>query len=232
GNFQDALEAVLDPPPVYDAKELRKAMEGGGTDEDVIIEIMCTRINAEIEAIKEAYAAEFDRDLSEDLESETSGNFKYLLVSLCAAGRDESDEVDDDAAVADAQELFDAGEDRWGTDESTFNRILVMRNYSQLKAIFDAYNDIAGDDIENAIRGECAGDLQDGYLALVQFARRPGEYFADRAYNALKGVGTKDNQLIRIIVSRSEIDLLRVRAAFMVKYEVGLASFIDEDCGG
>ncbi|XP_071837116.1 annexin A13-like [Apostichopus japonicus] len=232
GNFEEALEAVLDPPPVFDAKELRKAMEGGGTEEDVIIEIMCTRVNAEIEAIKEAYAAEFERDLTEDLESETSGNFKYLLVSLCAAGRDESDEVDEDAAEADAQELFDAGEDRWGTDESTFNRILVTRNYPQLRAIFDKYNDIAGDDIENAIRDECRGDLQDGYLALVQFARRPGEYFADRAYNALKGIGTKDQQLIRVIVSRSEIDLLRVRAAFYTKYETGLASFVDEDCGG
>ncbi|KAJ8033476.1 Annexin A13 [Holothuria leucospilota] len=232
GDLEDCLEALLDPPPIYDAKELRRAMDGGGTDEDIIIEIMCTRMNAEIEAIKEAYAAEFERDLKDDLESETSGNFKYLLVSLCAGGRDESDEVDGDAAVADAQELYDAGEDRWGTDESTFNRILVTRSFNQLRAIFLAYQEIAGTDIEDSIRDECRGDLQDGYLAIVQFARRPGEYFADRAYNALRGIGTKDKQLIRVIVTRSEIDLVRVRAAFMTKYETGLASWVDSDCSG
>ncbi|PIK55691.1 hypothetical protein BSL78_07397 [Apostichopus japonicus] len=216
GNFEEALEAVLDPPPVFDAKELRKAMEGGGTEEDVIIEIMCTRVNAEIEAIKEAYAAEFERDLTEDLESETSGNFKYLLVSLCAAGRDESDEVDEDAAEADAQELFDAGEDRWGTDESTFNRILVTRNYPQLRAIFDKYNDFYNFSVCSC------------YSSIRTPTRR---YFADRAHNALKGAGTKDQQLIESSY-RSEIDLLRVRAAFYTKYETGLASFVDEDCGG
>lgn len=67
--------------------------------------------------------------------SETSGNFKRLLVSLCACGRDESGIVDPAAAHHDATELLRAGELRAGTDESTFNRVLCHRNFAQIKMV-------------------------------------------------------------------------------------------------
>ncbi|XP_054771986.1 annexin A13-like [Lytechinus pictus] len=233
GNLEKTVEALMDSPPMYDAKTLRAAMKGLGTDEDTIIEIMCTRVNGEIEAIKMAYQIEFDRDLAEDLESETSGNFKYLMQCICAGGRDESgEEVDEDKAVEDAQELFDAGEDRWGTDENVFNRILATRSFPQLRATFLAYNGIAGCDIEDSIRDECMGDLQDGYLAIVSRAREVGQYFAERLYDSMKGAGTDEDKLIRIVISRSEIDLKRIKIAFFAKYGQTLHAFIEDDCAG
>lgn len=75
--------------------------------------------------------------LESELKSETSGNFKRLLVSLCTAARNESGQVDPVAAQQDARELLKAGELRVGTDESTFNMILCQRNYAQLKMVRD-----------------------------------------------------------------------------------------------
>jgi len=232
GNLEQAIEALMLPPPVYDAKTLREAMKGAGTDEKTIIEIMCTRMNEEIEAIKMAYEAVYERDLGEDLANETSGDFKYLMLSIYACARDESDDVDEDKAKEDAQELFDAGEDRWGTDESTFNRILATRNYNQLKETFNQYKEIAGCDIEESIRDETSGNLQDGYLAIVARSKSCAEFFADRMYDSMKGAGTDDERLIRCVVSRSEIDMKRIKIAFFVKYGVGLRSFIEGDCSG
>jgi len=59
-----------------------------------------------------------DRDLEKDVSSETSGYFRKVLLAVLAADRDPEGPVDQERARADAQSLFDAGEGRWGTEES------------------------------------------------------------------------------------------------------------------
>jgi annexin A7/11 len=83
GNFEGVVLAVMEPARLYDAKCLRRAMRGPGTDEAVLIEILCTRTSSEIYEIVEAYKKEFKRNLEKDVVSETSGHFKRLLVSMC-----------------------------------------------------------------------------------------------------------------------------------------------------
>lgn len=47
--------------------------------------------------------------------------------------------MDPEKAKREAQELYQAGEKQWGTDESKFNMILCTRSYGQLRATFDEY---------------------------------------------------------------------------------------------
>ncbi|XP_055298593.1 annexin B11 isoform X2 [Sitodiplosis mosellana] len=232
GNFENLLVALLTPIVDFYVKELHDAMAGIGTDEDVLIEMLCTMSNYEIHTIKHAYERIYGKSLENELMSETSGNFKRLLVSLCAGGRDESGVVDHDAATRDATELLRAGELRVGTDESTFNMVFCQRNFAQIKLICEKYQQMTGHGLEKAIKNEFSGDIMDGLIAILQCTTNKAEFFASRLHKSMAGIGTNDTQLIRLIVTRCEIDLNDIKVAFERLYGKSLRSWIKGDTSG
>ncbi|XP_041032107.1 annexin A4-like [Carcharodon carcharias] len=232
GNFEKAVLALLKPSILLDAIELKEAIKGAGTDEQCLIEILASRSNAEIHSINSAYKAEFKKTLEQDIKSDTSGHFERLLVSLVQGNRDESQHVDITLVKKDAQDLYNAGEGRMGTDESKFNAILCARNRSHLKAVFEEYRQVCKYDIEKTICREMSGNLERGMLAVVKCLRNTPAFFAERLYKSMKGLGTDDRTLIRIMVSRCEVDMLDIRAEFKRTYGKSLYSFISDDTSG
>ena len=70
----------------------------------------------------------YKRKLEEDIESECSGHLKRILVSMVQANRPESGTtIDRRKARNDAAAIQEAGEAKFGTDESRFNVILCSR---------------------------------------------------------------------------------------------------------
>ncbi|XP_050170091.1 annexin A13 isoform X1 [Myiozetetes cayanensis] len=232
GNFEKAVLALLDLPCEYEARELRKAMKGAGTDESLLIEILCSRNNKEIVSIKEAYKRLFDRDLEADVKSDTSGSLRKILVMVLEATRDESQQVNAELAEQDASDLYKAGEGRWGTEELAFNVVLAKRSYSQLRATFQAYEKVCGKDIEESIKSETSGDLEKAYLTLVSCAKDCPGYFATLLHKSMKGAGTDEETLIRILVTRAESDLPAIKEKFQQMYKKPLAEAVRSDTSG
>ena len=83
GNFRECIVALMEPNALYDAKTLHSAISEAGTNEQCFIEILCTRTNKEIAAIKEAYKNQFSRELENDV----TGSFKKLFVSMIQVSR-------------------------------------------------------------------------------------------------------------------------------------------------
>ncbi len=118
--------------------------------------------------------------------SETSGHFQRLLVSMTQGARQETDTADQAKAKADAKALWEAGEKRWGTDESQFNVILASRSFPQLRAIFEEYSRLGKYSIEQSIKREMSGDLEKGMLTIVACVRSSPKYFAEKLHKSMK----------------------------------------------
>uniref|UniRef100_A0A4W4FUA0 Annexin n=1 Tax=Electrophorus electricus TaxID=8005 RepID=A0A4W4FUA0_ELEEL len=231
GQFEKVVTGLLKTAPVYDAYELRNAIKvSHGAEKELLPEHQAARSHTT--RSHTTRSDHYGKVLEEDICGDTSGMFKRVLVSLLTAGRDECTTVDEALAKKDAKEMYDAGEARWGTDEDKFLTILCIRNRSHLLRVFQEYLRIAGRDIEDSIKREMSGNLEEIFLAIVRCVKSKPAFFAERLHKSMKGLGTTDSILIRVMVSRCEIDMLDIKTEFLKMYGKTLHSFIKGDTSG
>ncbi|KAL5968959.1 Annexin A8 [Taenia solium] len=233
GDFGELVDLMFYTIPELKAQLCYDAIKGAGTDELALIEVICTSTNSEIEELKKEYAKATEATLEEDVVGDTSGYFKRILVALLAAQRHEPTEqqmkdianrgidsiIDKKAAEADAQKLYDAGEKRLGTDEETFITILCTRSPWQLLGISRAYEKISKLRLVEAIASE---------TKVLANTNTPMA-FAEHLNNGLSGIGTNDDQIMRIIVWRSEVDMKEIKNCYLTRYNRDLVDDIRGD---
>lgn len=265
GDYKETVMALFVPPAEYDAWCVKEAIYGPGTDEMALIEVLMTRTDGQIKELRSVYPGVLNKHyqgktpkIEKDIQDDTSGDFKHLLISACQGGRyeipkDRLEEAieeianpetgagtgmfqvnyqklaDNKKAQREAKMLFEAGEDRWGTDEETFIRIFSTRDYYQMRETWAEYVKLTQRDILNSVDRETSGDFKAGLRAIVMNIRCRPMYFAEKLKAAMKGLGTDERTLIRIIVSRSEIDMVQIKACFLELTKKTLWKWLEED---
>ncbi|KAK8385021.1 hypothetical protein O3P69_014531 [Scylla paramamosain] len=233
GSYADTILALFEAPYDLLVSALHYAFRRASTDEKALTDILCCRTSEELASIKEHYENRYNKPLDDQLESELSGEFQILMRSLVAADRDQSQTVDAPKAKSDAQMLYDAGVGNKSEDDTEdFITIFNTRSYAQLQETFEEYQRLAGRPIEDAIDTDFSGDMRKGLLAIVQRVRDPLGFYAERLNQTMAGPGTDDKALIRIIVSRSEIDLADIKERYKEMYDRELADDVRDDTSG
>ncbi|XP_053317652.1 annexin A3 isoform X1 [Spea bombifrons] len=232
GNLEHLMVSLILSPALFDAKQIKKSMKGTGTTESILIEILASRTSKQMKDVGDAYYTAYGKSLGDEISSETSGDFRKALLFLANARRDESSKVDEHLAKKDAEVLYNAGEKKWGTDEDKFIEVLCLRSFPQLRLTFEEYKKVSNKTIEESIAGEISGHLEDLLLAIVKCARNTPAFFAERLHKSLKGAGTDEFTLTRIMVSRSEADLLDIRSEYKKLAGYSLHSAIKSDTSG
>ena len=232
GKFEDSMIALFTDPIEYDADELRKAMKGLGTNEDTLIEIIASRPPQVIQAIKAKFNEKYKRDLEADVKSETSGTLRKLLIALLQCGRSVNTNPNPSQCAQIADEIYKAGEAKLGTDESVFNKYFCTLSSHELALVSKEYHKLTGHTILQAIDKEFSGDAKKTLRTIVYATLSPSEYFATRVHDAVKGLGTKDHLLIRVIVSRSEIDLPQIKQYYKQLFGKDMYEDVKNDISG
>ncbi|XP_074631029.1 uncharacterized protein LOC141889596 isoform X2 [Acropora palmata] len=216
GKIEEAIVSLMMLPECYDAVSLHDAMSGFGTDEQVLIEILSSRSYEEIQKIRTAYSAVYSgKDVVKKVKEDTGGEFRTTLMNLIEKNRDSSQEVNSDLASQDAKRLYDAGEGKKGTDKAVFVEILTTRNYSQLRATLHTYKIMYKKDVTDYINDKLSGDLGTALKAVVNCTEDPVLYFTEVLEKALDKSNSKT--VTRIIVTRAEVDLAKIRAEYEKK---------------
>ncbi|KAI4872966.1 hypothetical protein NFI96_023650, partial [Prochilodus magdalenae] len=215
GSLENVILGLMRSPTHFDALELKASMKGLGTDEDSLFEIICSRSSEELLEIKKVYKELFKKDLEKDVAGDTSGDVSKLLLALVQAKREEpSNIVDYEKIDHDAKTLYEAGVKKKGTDVGVWITIFSERSVPHLRKVFERYKSCSPYDIKESIRKEVKGDLEKSFLTLVECLENKQLFFANKLNEAMKGKSAKEKTLTRIIVSRCEVDLMKIRTEF------------------
>ena len=232
GKFEDAMIALFADPIEYDADQLREAMKGLGTNEDTLIEIIASRPPHILKAVKDRYQQKYQRDLETDVKKETSGTLQHLLIALLQCNRSVNSSPNVARCAEIAQEIHQAGEAKIGTDESVFNKYFCTLSPMELACVAQQYHKLTGHTILQAIDKEFSGDSKKALRTIVYATLSPSEYFATRVNDAIKGWGTKDHLLIRILITRDEIDMPQIKQYYKQLFGKDMVQAVKSDISG
>ena len=232
GNFRRVMVDLFRTPQERDTIYLYKAMKGAGTDDETVIEIICSRSNVELQKIKEEYKSLYNEDLEKRVSSETSGAFKKILISLLQCKRSENSMPNDDECKFIAQALFKAGEGKLGTDDETFNKVFALSSPPELFSINNYYSQLSSKTLKQAVDKEFSGNIKTALNTILEAIISPPNYYARRINKAVKGLGTNDKMLIRNICSREEIDMKEIRESYKKLFGKEMVDDIKGDTSG
>ena len=82
------------------------------------------------------------------------------------------------------------------------------------------------------LTGELSANFKRAMKVIAHCARNRPDYFALRLHDSMAGLGTDEETLTRLVVTRCEKDMVQVKQCFQQRYHKSLEKWIEEDVGG
>ena len=171
GNYWNLLWALLKSPAEFAAHSLKKAMKGAGTNENALIEVICTTRHRDLQIIKEKYEKNFGKNVIEDIEDDLSGDLKDLMVALLERPKS-PENIDVKEAKEDVKlvrDSFEAESDSESKLAKTLIEIFKTRSRMHLRFMIDLYKEEYGTDIESDIESKVDKDLALAFNSISNF---------------------------------------------------------------
>ncbi|KAL5751541.1 hypothetical protein ACOSQ2_022048 [Xanthoceras sorbifolium] len=230
-DFERAVLLWTFTPAERDAYLVNEAVKSHTVNKWVLLEIACTRSSLQLYAAKQAYHARYKKSLEEDVAYHTSGDIRKLLVPLVSSFRYEGDEVNMALAKKEAKIIREAISDKKYNDDELI-RILSTRSKAQLNASLNHYKDEYG----KSINKDLITDSKDDFLILLRAAIKcltfPEKYFEKVLRMAIKGYGTDEWAVTRVVTTRAEVDMQHIKEEYHRRNSVTLESAIARDTSG
>ena len=186
-------------------------------------------------AIKQQYQKMYGHSLESDVKGDLSMKTERLFDMVMSARRaEETAPVIPQQIDGDVQELYRATEGQTGADQISVSQVLSSKSDAQLRAISLAYKQKFHRSLDEVIRKEFSGHMEQAFLYMLHKAEDPAKLDADLLEESMKGAGTKDVALVRrIIAVHWDPERLRqCKAAYKHFYKRELATRIQGETSG
>ncbi|EFX68427.1 hypothetical protein DAPPUDRAFT_114538 [Daphnia pulex] len=186
--------------------ELHETMARPGTDEPSLTEVIMSRSNQELDEIETFFNNYYGHSLVSEIEADTTGSYRQLLIQMAEGRRDETMLVNMTAVQIDVVDLYEGVS------------ILYEATY--------------GTSLNTVVTTEFAKDMGNALVSILQYSADKALYFSSRFHTTIAGAGTADRDLMRLTVSRCETDLGNIKIAYQNIYGVSLSTAVSDDTSG
>jgi annexin A7/11 len=195
GYLRDGLLAVIDGPLMHDVECVHSAIEGAGTKEWLLNDVLLGRSNADMNAIRTTYEMRYKRSLSRDVEGDLSFKTSTLFATVIRAARtEESAPVNPQTIETDVRSL--QGRD----NVREVCAIFAKASNAELRALSQTFESRYHVSLEKHIKKEFSGHMEDALLQMLRSATDPAMRDAKLLEDCMSGLGTKDDRLVIRVV--------------------------------
>ena len=231
-DLRDLVLDMFDLPYEYDARELHRALTSLKTDVKTINEIIITRPRSHLILVQKIYKKFYNVALKNDVQNLSDKKYSEFVMAILASQRPMNQTIEINQGYNIAKDLVKNRIKQYGQNVNLFKEVFIDKSRSDLilisRAFYELYKKNLYETIDKELSGKNKTLIKDILFGIIT----PAQWFAKKAYKAMKGAGTDDDTLIRVILSRAEIDMDQIRDYYFRDWNTDLRNDIDADCSG
>ena len=195
------------------------------------LEMLTSKTTEELKIIEDAYKKDTGKDLKKDIQDAYKGAIGKNLLNLFTTPRKANPRPDKKECQKYANKLSEnkKGPNDWVEDEKLFKEVFIERSPEEIILIARYYLKITGTNLLDAIEKNAKGLNKNLLKEILYNNIMPHELYAEKVHLAIKGLGTNEEVLSRVLVSRCEVDMDAMRDMYLAKYKVTLKEDIMDD---
>lgn len=220
GNVKDLILGLMMTPEDFDANELYYSMKGLGTNESILSEIIATRPSRHLLQVKERYPILYKETLDKDIIDDTSKCYQKILIAVIQGKRSDNP-YPNTQKMKEIVEKLNAGE-KGKINEDCLVQYFGSCSYGEICTICRLYEKTYKTSILDDIKNSVDGDAYDFFKMFLEYISDSGCFFAEKIHDF------KEKDLIRILISRSEVDMDDIRDSYKELYKTDLIDDLKE----
>uniref|UniRef100_A0A0N5AR13 Annexin n=1 Tax=Syphacia muris TaxID=451379 RepID=A0A0N5AR13_9BILA len=239
GYFYEMVEALFIPAHTYSAMLIYEAITNRNANKAVAVEVICTRTAVQMKVVCEAYLEKYRIAMEKDMEIKVDGTYGRMLRALLKHPRVDN-QIEIDLPLANKQvsiiQQQVSGPEEIGRNVELFIELFAGHSWTQIAAFLQRFK--AQDQHHRSLQSyvkydkDLHADIQKMLLVILKIAQNEQLYFAEKLYNAITGADIDHQTIIRICVTRSEIDLADICEIYEKKYKRCLQNDVRQTCAG